>query len=252
MKLAKSLALLCVVLLGAAALAGCGGDKEVLRVGTEATFPPFEFTDDNDNIIGFDIDIIEYIAEDNGWKIEVVHLPFDTLVESLASEQLDIVVAAMTIRPDRAEKVLFSNPYYDASQVMVVRDNENRNFDVDDIVELGLNVAVQMGTTGAFEAEDIFGDEDHPNLKQYRRANEAFMELKNGRVDLVIIDEPVAINYIAQLGGMKTLGQPFTDEQFGIAVQKSNTEMMEKINASLAKMVSSGEYDRLFEQWFGE
>lgn len=252
MKLAKTMALLFVVILSVAALSGCGGGGDVLRVGTEATFPPFEFTDEDDNIIGFDIDIIKYIAEDNGWEIEVVHLPFDTLVESLAADQLDIVVAAMTIREDRAEKVLFSNPYYDASQVMVVRNDENRNFGVDDIVEMGLTVAVQMGTTGDFEAEDIFGTDSHPNLKQYRRANEAFMELKNGRVDLVIIDEPVAVNYISQLGGMRIHGQPFTDEQFGIAVQKTNTEMMEKINASLAKMVESGEYDRLFEHWFGE
>ncbi|MTI96721.1 MAG: basic amino acid ABC transporter substrate-binding protein [Firmicutes bacterium] len=250
MKLAKSLVMLCAVLVAALALAGCGGDSDVLRVGTEATFPPFEYTDEDDNIIGFDIDIINWIAEDNDWEIEVTHLPFDTLVESLAADQLDIVIAAMTIRPDRAEQVLFSDPYYDASQVMVVRDDETRRFGVDDIVDQDLIVAVQMGTTGAFEAEDILGAEDHPNLKQYRRANEAFMELKNGRVDLVIIDEPVALNYIAQLGGMKVHGEPFTDEQFGIAVQLENTEMMDKINASLAKMVNSGEYDRLFKLWF--
>lgn len=255
MKLGKKIVLLGVALSVLAVVSGCGrggGKRDVLRVGTEATFPPFEFTDDDDNIIGFDIDIIEYIAEDNGWDIEVIHLPFDSLIESLETDKLDIVVAAMTILPDRAERVLFSEPYYDASQVMVVRENEDRIFAVEDIADLGLKVAVQMGTTGAFEGEGIFGDENHPNLKQFKRANEAFLELKNGRADLVIIDEPVAKNYLAQLGGMKLLGNPFTNEQYGIAVQKTDTKTMAKINASLEKMVSCGAYDALFKKWFDE
>lgn len=250
MKLVRGLATLGILALTVAALAGCGGSGDVLRVGTEATFPPFEFTDDDENIIGFDIDIIEYIAEDNGWEIEVVHLPFDTLVDTLAAGQLDIVIAGMTIDPERQESVLFSDPYYDASQVMVVREDESRNFDVEDLPDGDFIVAVQMGTTGALEAADIMGDENHPNLKQYRRVNEAFMELKNGRADVVIIDEPVAKNYIQQLGGMKVYGAPFTDEQFGIAVQLDNEEMAEKINASLDKMKSSGHYDDLISKWF--
>lgn len=254
MKLAKGLALLGVMLLVFTAFSGCtgGGKGDVLRVGTEATFPPFETTDDDDNIIGFDIDLIKAIAEDNGWEIEVVHLNFDTLIEELKSGKLDIVVAAMTIRDDRAEQVLFSDPYFDAYQTLVVRADETRDISVDNIVDLNLKVAVQMGTTGSFEAEDILGDENHPNLKQFRRANEAFMELKAGRTDVVIIDEPVAKKYIEQLGGMKLLGDPFTDEQYGIAVRKTETGMMSKINASLQKLKANGEYDAIFKKWFEE
>lgn len=254
MKLAKGIALLGILLLAVAALSGCesAGEGKVLRVGTEATFPPFETTDEQDNIIGFDIDIINYIAEDNGWEIEVVHLPFDSLIESLATDKLDIVVAAMTIREDRMEKVLFSDPYFDAAQTIAVRDDESRDITIDTIVDLNAVIAVQLGTTGSYEAEAIYGDINHANIKQFPRANEAFMELKSGRVDCVIIDKPVAENYIAALGGMKILGQPFTNEQYGIAVQKDNTEMAEKINASLVKMKSNGEYDSIFEYWFGE
>jgi polar amino acid transport system substrate-binding protein len=246
----KGFVVLVVLLLCVASLSGCLGKKDVLRVGTEATFPPFETTDDDENIIGFDIDIIKEIAADNGWEIEVVHLPFDSLIESLQTDKLDIVIAAMTIDEERSQKVLFSNPYFDASQVMVIRENEDRNFGIEDIVDQNLIVAVQMGTTGSYEGEAIFGAEDHPNLKQYKRVNEAFMDLKGGRVDLVIIDEPVAKNYIAHLGGMKILGEPFTNEQYGIAVQKTKTDMMAKINASLKKMVDSGKYDALLEKWF--
>lgn len=250
----KGIILLAVLLLIVAALSGCtpqGGGK-VLKVGTEATFPPFETTDDNENIIGFDIDLIKHIAEDNGWEIEVTHLPFDSLTESLETDKLDIVIAAMTIDAERSEKVLFSKPYFDASQVLVIRDDEDRNFSIEDIVDQDLIVAVQMGTTGSYEGEDIFGAEDHPNLKQYKRVNECFMDLKLGRVDLVIIDEPVAKDYISHLGGMKILGEPFTNEQYGIAVKKTNTDTMDKINASLDKMRADGEYDKIFETWFGE
>jgi len=248
--MAKGLALVGVMLLVLSALAGCGGGKDVLRVGTEATFPPFETTDEDDNIVGFDIDLIKAIAEDNGWEIEVVHLPFDSLIESLATDKLDIVIAAMTIDPERAEKVLFSNPYFDAYQCIVVRDDDTRNITVDNIADQDLVIAVQMGTTGSYEAEAIYGDMDHRNIKQYKRVNEAFMELKNGRVDLVIIDKPVAENYISHLGGMKILGDPFTNEQYGIAVQKSEKAMMDKINASLKKLMDNGEYDKIFEEWF--
>lgn len=250
----RSIVLLTVLLLCVAAFSGCikSGDKKVLKVGTEATFPPFETTDDNENIVGFDVDLIKAIAEDNDWEIEMVHLPFDSLIESLQTDKLDIVIAAMTIDEDRSEKVLFSTPYFDASQVLVIREDEERDFGIDDIVDQNLLVAVQMGTTGSYEGEDIFGSEDHPNLKQYKRVNEAFMDLKNGRVDLVIIDEPVAKNYIAHLGGMKILGEPFTNEQYGIAVKKTNTDMMDKINASLDKIKDSGKYDEIFETWFGE
>ena len=246
----KGFVVLVVLLLCVASLSGCLGKKDVLRVGTEATFPPFETTDDDENIIGFDIDIIKEIAADNGWEIEVVHLPFDSLIESLQTNKLDIAIAAMTIDEVRSKQVLFSNPYYDASQVMVIRENEDRNFGTEDIVDLNLLVAVQMGTTGADEGEAIFGAEDHPNLKQYKRVNEAFMDLKNGRVDLVIIDEPVAKSYMAHFGGMKFLGEPFTNEQYGIAVKKTNTNLMAKINASLQKMFDSGKYDDLITKWF--
>ncbi|MDD4658428.1 MAG: basic amino acid ABC transporter substrate-binding protein [Eubacteriales bacterium] len=252
----RGFVILAVLLLCVAALSGCvgtqPGGKKVLKVGTEATFPPFETTDDDENIIGFDIDLIKAIAADNDWELEVVHLPFDSLIESLQTDKLDIVIAAMTIDEERSEKVLFSKPYFDASQVLVIREDEDRNFGIEDIVDQDLIVAVQMGTTGSYEGEDIFGAEDHPNLKQYKRVNEAFMDLKNGRVDLVIIDEPVAKNYMAHLGGMKILGEPFTNEQYGIAVKKTNTDMMAKINASLQKMMDSGKYDEIFKNWFGE
>lgn len=228
---------------------GCtGGKKTTIIVGTEATFPPFEFFDDDDKIVGFDIDVIMFIAKELGWDVKIVDRNFDTLPVDLAVGEVDVVIAGMTITAERAAQVDFSNPYYDASQVIVVRSNETRINSVEDLADM--KIAVQMGTTGAYEAADIKGADDHPDLKQYQRVNEAFLALKNNVVDAVIIDEPVAKNFIAALGGMKVAGEPFTNEQFGIAVKKGNTELLEQINRALEKLVSSGEYDRLIKKWF--
>jgi polar amino acid transport system substrate-binding protein len=233
------------------AISACAGKQKVLKVGTEATFPPFESQDEDGNYIGFDMDVIAYIAEDNGWEYEIVNIAFDTLIDKLEKGDLDIVIAAMTIDDERAQRVDFSNPYYDASQIIVVREDETREFSLDDIAAMDLKIAVQMGTTGAEEAQGILGDKIH-NLYEYKRANEVFTELLSGRVDLAIIDQPVAQKYISEMGGMKIHGAPFTEEKFGIAMQKGNKDMVDKINASLEKLVSSGEYQALYAKWFDE
>jgi len=247
MKNFRLLAVLCVAIMAVAFLTGCQ-TKKTLVIGTEATFAPFEFVDEKNNIVGFDIDVINYIANEIGEKVEIKNQPFETLVESLATKQVDIVIAGMTITEERAEKVLFSAPYYNASQVIVVRDGETSISSSADLADKV--IAVQMGTTGSYEAEDIKGSAEHPQLKQFKRVNEAFMELLNGRADAVIIDEPVAKNYMAKLGGMKFATEPFTDEEFGIAVHKDNKALMDKINKALEKLKQSGEYDNLLKKWF--
>lgn len=248
MKNLKVLAFACIIIMSVALLSGCQ-TKKALIVGTEATFAPFEFIDEKNIIVGFDIDVINYIANELGETIEIKNQPFETLVESLAAKQVDIVIAGMTITGERAEKVLFSKPYYNAYQVIVVREGETTINSVEDLSDKV--VAVQVGTTGAMEAADIKGGDEHPQLKQFKRVNEAFMELQNGRADAVIIDAPVAENYMAKLGGMKYAGEPFTeDEEFGIAVRKDNVALMDKINKALDKLVQSGEYDNLVKKWF--
>lgn len=247
MKLVKVLAFVCVIVLSVALLAGCQ-PKKALVVGTEATFAPFEFIDEKNAVVGFDIDIINYIAKEIGQEIEIKNMPFDTLIESLAGKQVDIVIAGMTISEERAQKVLFSAPYYNAAQVVVVLETETAINSIEDLADKV--IAVQMGTTGAMEGETVKGSAEHPDLKQFKRVNEAFMELQNKRADAVIIDEPVAKNYMAKLGGMKVAVEPFTDEQFGIAVNKTNTSLMDKINKALKKLVDSGEYAKLVTKWF--
>ncbi|MGI5854260.1 MAG: basic amino acid ABC transporter substrate-binding protein [Bacillota bacterium] len=233
-------------------ISGCKKEERTtLIMGTEASFPPFEMTDDNNEVIGFDADLAYAIAEELGLELDIRNQPFDGLIGALQAKQIDMVVSGMTITEERKQSVSFSNPYYNAKQAVVVREGETRVTSMEDLANL--IIAVQMGTTGAIKAEEIKGTADDPNLKQYEKVNEAFMELTNGRVDAIIIDAPVAASYLKQFEGLVTVDSiVFEDEQFGIAVNKEDEELLNDINTALDNIMSSGKYDELIQKWFGE
>jgi len=214
-------------------ISGCKKEERTtLIMGTEATFPPFEMTDENNEEIGFDVDLAKAIAEELGLKLEIRNQPFDGLIGALQAKQIDLVVSGMTITEERKQSVAFSNPVEDLASLVI---------------------AVQMGTTGAGKAEEIKGTADDTSLKQYKKVNEAFMELTNGRVDAVIIDAPVAASYMKQFEGLEVVEAiAFEDEQFGIAVHKDDEELLNDINTALDNIMSSGKYDELIQKWFAE
>lgn len=226
-------------------LSGCG-KKETLKMGTEATFAPFEFTNEENEVIGFDIDIANEIAKSMKKELEIVNMDFDSLTAAVQANQIDMAVAGMTITKERLKNVDFSIPYYDASQVIVVQEDNDTISKRDDLS--GKIIAVQMGTTGADSALEI----ENANVKQFGKVNEAFLELKNGRADAVIIDAPVAKNYLKNLSGLKIASEPFTEEQYAIAVKKGNTELLNDINQVLTELMESGKYDDLYNKWFKE
>lgn len=230
---------LCMVLV----LSGCT-KKATLKVGTEATFAPFEFTNDKNEVIGFDVDIAKEIGKKLGKEVEIVNMDFGGLIGALQANQIDLAIAGMTITPERQEKVNFSTSYYDASQVIVVRDNEDNIHSREDLA--GKTIAVQMGTTGADAAMEI----QDAKVKQFGKVNEAFLEMKNQRADAVIIDAPVAKEYISKMPGLKIASKPFTEEQYGIALKKENNDLLKEINQALQELIDSGKYQEIYEKWF--
>jgi ABC-type amino acid transport substrate-binding protein len=219
-------------------LTGCAAQKEegTLVMGTNADFPPFELRNEQNEVDGFDVDIAKAVAEAMGKELVIEDMAFDGLIPALQTDKIDIVVAGMTITPERLEEVDFSTPYYNAGQTVVVREDNNDIQGVDDLD--GKLIAVQLGTTGDLEAHDRFPAE---NIRQFNQVNEAFLELGNERVDAIIIDIK---------GGFKTVGGAFTEELFGIAVKKGNTELLEQINEVLAELEESGKFDELLTKWF--
>ena len=252
----KSLALILAAFFALALLAGCGSQKaapqpaaKVLRVGAETTFPPFEFEDEKTKeYTGFDIDLMKAIGKQMGYEVKVASMGFDALIPGLNAGQIDVIASAMTITDERAKRVNFSKPYYQSGLSIVVKNDNSAIKGFKDLA--GKRIAVQIGTTGSEEAKKV------PNAKvrEFNSASEAYMELKAGGVDAVINDLPVNQYYLAQGGSKdaKIIGEVLHSENYGIAVAKNNSELADKINKALDELKANGEYNKIYEKWFGK
>ena len=224
-------------------IAGCGQEgnsQKAWRVGTDATYAPFGFKDkDSGKLAGFDIDIINAIANEEG---------IEALLPALQSNTIDIAISDMTISEERAKSVDFSKPYYIAGNGLVVNiDNTNINSFKD--LE-GKRIGVSIGSTGAEIASKI----PNADVRQFNIIVDAFLELQNKGVDVVINDTPVNEYYVNGKGKgiAKVTGEDYDAAPLGIAVKKGNTELLNKINDGLAKIKANGKYAEIYKKWFGE
>lgn len=251
----KSLLITILIFAMMFAVAGCGDVNEPAEdegtevktyyVGTEPTFKPFEYTDEESGeIIGFDIDLIKAIAEDQGFNVEVQNLGFDGLITAVQTGNIDIIASGMTIKPERAEKVDFSTPYINSGLALAVPQDNDTITSVEDLK--GKSVAVQIGTTGAGKAQELVDAGIVKEVKTFNTIDVVMMELTNGGVDAVINDFPVTNAFIKkQPGKIKIVGDPITSESYGFAVQKGNTELLEMINNGLQNAIDNGTYEQL-------
>jgi polar amino acid transport system substrate-binding protein len=225
-------------------LTSCGSNETTkIRVATDATWPPFEYVNDQKEIVGFDIDLFKAIAEKEGFEIEFVNVGFDPLLAGMAQGTYDAAISSITITSDRQKDMLFSDPYYAAGQIIVVRKD---NTSITGINNLSGNVGAQIGTTGAMEVEKVAA----AKLKTYDDVGLAFQDLVNGQIDAVISDNWLALGYVAKNAStLKTAGNMFTSESYGIAVAKSKTDLLTKINSGLAKVKTEGLIETLSKKW---
>lgn len=235
-----------LALLSAILFAGCGESKpaNTLRVGTEAAYAPFEYQEGG-QIKGFDIDLMTAIAREMGRPVEFHNAEFQGLVPGLKTDKFDIVVSCVTITEERRKEVDFSDPYYDAGQIVAVRAEEQSIKSKDDLK--GKKVGAQANTTGLAQAK-VFAGEGN-TVKEYEDVNMAFQDLLNGQIDAVVNDEPVSRRLVAKQKGFKLVGEIFTKEQYGIVVQKGNAALLAEINKALKKIRDSGELEKLKEKW---
>ncbi len=225
-----------------------GGELGVVTVGLNAEYPPFEYVDENGEIVGFDPDLMNAIAERAGFEIEWVNTRWDGIFVALASGEFDAVSSAATITEEREEIVDFSNPYFNAGQMIAVL--EDRADEIQSPEDLpGLKVGVQSGTTGDIASSEIDGVE----VVRYDEITLAFQALANGTIDAIVNDGPVSADIIAknpELGAVM-VGDPFTDEFYGIAVQPDMPELLDAINNALAELIADGTYNEIHNKWFG-
>lgn len=229
-------------------LAACGGaGTQKVQVAMDATWPPFELVDEaTKELVGFDVDLMKAIAEKAGLEVEFVNVSWDPLLSGMATCQYDASISAMTITEERKEQFLFSNPYFEAGQIVSVAINNNEINGKDDLP--GRLVGVQLGTTG-----DIVSTELGANVKAYDDIGLAFQDLMNGQIEAVVADNPLAIGYVSQNSDkIKVVGDVFTDESYGIAVCKDKPELLEKINKGLQEVQNEGIIDQLVEKWLSQ
>lgn len=240
---------------GVFALTSCGGggdDEAALVVVTEATFPPFDTVDDDGNITGFDMDLINAIAEDQGLTVEFKDIGFDSLIPALEADEADIIAAGMNSDdPERQAKVDFGTSYFESQLVLVVADGNNSINGVEDLTS-DMKVAGQIATTGAEEANALADAGTIGEAIILDKVSDAMLQLQNGDIDAIILDKPVTESYIAkQPGTAKIVGEPIGEaEHYAFAVQKGNEELLEKLNTGLQNMIDNGTYDDLIAKWF--
>jgi len=224
------------------------GDLPVVTVGTNAEYQPFEYVDESGEIVGFDIELLKAIGERAGFTPEFVNTRWDGIFVALASGEFDTVVSAVTITPERAETVDFSDPYFNAGQGIAVQAS-NETITGSDSLSAGMKVGVQGGTTG-----DIWlTDNTEVEVARFEENPLAVQALAAGDVDAVVADFPTLVDILKQNPelGLKMVGEPFTEELYGIAIRKGQDELKESINAALASLREDGTYQSIFDKYFG-
>ncbi len=214
---------------------------DTLIMATNAEFPPYEYYD-GENVVGIDAEIAQAIADDMGMKLEIEDMAFDSIIASVQAGKADFGAAGMTVTEERLENVNFTDTYAKATQVVIVKEDS----EIQGVADLeGKLIGVQLGTTG-----DIYAEDANPeSVERFNKGFEAVQALTQDKIDAVIIDGEPAKVFVAQNEGLKILDEAFTDEEYAIAVKKENTELLEKINASLKNLKESGKLDEIVAKY---
>lgn len=217
-------------------------------VGTEASFPPFEYVE-NGKFVGFDMDLIREIGKLYGFDVEIRDISFDSLIPSLMTGNIDIIVAGMTITEEREKVVDFTIPYFSADQSILVRKGEGKNISV--LFEKR-KIGVQTGTTGDLWVTENLVDKGFlpkGNLTRYDTFNFAVRDLINKNIDAIVLDNPVAQRF-TKTDPVEIVGIIKTNENYGMAVAPGNEELLNMLNEGIRQLQENGKIDDLIQKYF--
>ncbi|MCB0130970.1 MAG: transporter substrate-binding domain-containing protein, partial [Caldilineaceae bacterium] len=230
----------------------------VITVGVNAEFEPFVYVDENGNLTGFDIDLMNALNSVMDFEVAYENVSFPELMEGLTNDTLDAAISGISITEARGEKVDFTEPYFasglspvsyfGAGQSLVTRTDNTTLVDVGSITA-ETKIGVKNDTTG-----DIYVQENTPAQRlAYDESNALLQALVNGEVDAAVLDTPVVIRFIKANPGasLKLVGAPLTEETYGIAVNKNRPRVLSGLNEGLQLLWEDGTYDAIFVKWFG-
>jgi len=221
------------------------GGGETLKVGSDIPYPPFE-QGKKGSYTGFDVELMEAIGKEIEREPEFIDSSFETIFRDLAQEKFEAVMSAATITEERGKVVDFSLPYYLSEQAILVKEGS----EITGLSDLkGKVVGAQQGTTGLELGKE---KAEAGELRPFPEGPDADNALKAGTVEAVIIDAPVAKQQAEELGGIEIVEKVPTEETYGIAIAKGNTELLEGVNEGLKMAIEDGSYAKVYEKWFKE
>ncbi|MDR1208820.1 MAG: transporter substrate-binding domain-containing protein [Clostridiales bacterium] len=251
----KCIAKIAVAALSAAIIAsaaGCSGGGGYVTVATNAEFPPFEYIDNSGGIVenysGIDIAISNEIAKELGKELKVLDIDFEAVVAAAQNDRADFAAAGLTADDERSPIVDFSIPYYVAAQNIIVPDSDTAITSARDILDK------RVGAAQGFTGEKVCRELGVSNLTTYKNGMQAVADLKNGKLDCVVIDSHTAVAIVARNTGLRivTDADAFEQEFYAIAVKKGNTEMLNTINSVLERLMSDGSLDKFVVEYSNE
>lgn len=256
--------LLLAAVLAMVLFAGCGSsdsssdqdnvtnDDKTFVVGLDDSFPPMGFRDDNNNIVGFDVDLAKEAAKRMDMDIAFQVVNWDTKEMELDNDKVDALWNGLTITDERKENMDFTDPYLENDQVVVVK----KDSDISKISDLAdKKVGCQKGSSAydALMSNDISEKIDGGEPTQFDENVSCFQDLDSGRIDAMVVDSVVAKYYIKENNSnFKILDESLAKEKYGVAVKKGNSEMLDKIQNALNDMKEDGTAGKISEEWFGE
>ena len=233
--------------------AACGGeatgssDRPLLIMATSADFPPFEFWNEEINDYdGFDIHMARALADILDMELRIDNMDFGGIIAAVNVGLADIGVAAISINKERLESVNFTIPYFETTQVVIVQDASP--ITAPDQLD-GARIAVQMGTTSDLVAEWYLPDD--VEIFRFNMAPDVILELNTGRVDAVVIDYAVANEFIAMHPQLRILDQYLAVEEYAIAVNQDDTELLNQLNDAIREWLNSPDFTRVYNMFFG-
>lgn len=244
--------------------AGCGqnngqqaakdGEKEVLVIGTSPDYPPFEFVDEKGDYAGFDMDLAQEIGKKLGMEVKIEALEFDSLIASLQKGKIDAIISCMSSSPERLKEADFSEPYLETKQGVLAKPDADVKIEkLDDVLnyEFGVQTGTTMDEWATSKVKD--GTIKDEQVKRYTDANVAALDVKNGRLKVLVMDLPVAKAKAKELD-LKVLIECKLeqDEDPAVVLAKGNDELLEKINNAIKELKEDGTIQKLENKWLSK
>ena len=244
MKKILALVLICMFALTGMAMA------ETLKMGTNASFPPYEYYDDETGeIVGIDAEVAAAICAKLGCELEIVDMDFDAIIPAVTTGKIDFGMAGMTVTEERMQSVDFTTSYATGIQVVIVKEDSEIT-SVDDLFAEGANhkIGVQQGTTGDIYCSGDIEEAGLGTIERYKNGTDAVLALTSGKVDCVVIDNQPALKYVEANEGLKILDTEYAVEDYAIALAK-DSELTEKINAALEELIADGTVQAIIDKY---